>query len=72
MKAGVLALQGDFREHARVLALAGATPREVRTPEDLESVRAWLSGDRACPLVVDAKVTSKRGSWWLEEAFRGH
>ena len=22
--------------------------------------------------VVDAKVSSARGSWWLEEAFRGH
>jgi pyridoxal 5'-phosphate synthase pdxT subunit len=35
MKAGVLALQGDFREHARILAEAGATPVEVRTPGDL-------------------------------------
>ena len=35
MKAGVLALQGDFREHARMLAAAGASPLEVRTPEDL-------------------------------------
>ena len=35
MKAGVLALQGDFREHARMLAAAGAAPVEVRTPEDL-------------------------------------
>jgi pyridoxal 5'-phosphate synthase pdxT subunit len=26
VKAGVLALQGDFREHARVLAAAGASP----------------------------------------------
>ena len=31
MKAGVLALQGDFREHARALETAGATPIEVRT-----------------------------------------
>ncbi len=38
MKAGVLALQGDFREHARVFADAGATPIEVRTPEDLSRV----------------------------------
>lgn len=38
MKAGVLALQGDFREHARMLASAGASPREVRTPEDLAEV----------------------------------
>jgi 5'-phosphate synthase pdxT subunit len=38
MKAGVLALQGDFREHARMFAAAGATPVLVRTPEDLASV----------------------------------
>ena len=38
MKAGVLALQGDFREHARTLADAGATPVEVRTPDELSSV----------------------------------
>ncbi len=38
MKAGVLALQGDFREHARAFADAGATPIEVRTAEDLARV----------------------------------
>ena len=38
MKAGVLALQGDFREHALVLAAAGASPVEVRTPQDLSGV----------------------------------
>jgi 5'-phosphate synthase pdxT subunit len=38
VKAGVLALQGDFREHARVFADAGATPIEVRTPEQLAQV----------------------------------
>jgi 5'-phosphate synthase pdxT subunit len=38
VKAGVLALQGDFREHARVLSAAGATPVEVRTAEQLSDV----------------------------------
>ena len=38
MKAGVLALQGDFREHAQMFAECGATPVLVRTPEDLASV----------------------------------
>lgn len=38
MKAGVLALQGDFREHAAMLAECGATPVFVRTPEELASV----------------------------------
>jgi len=38
MKAGVLALQGDFREHARMFADVGATAIEVRTPEQLADV----------------------------------
>ena len=38
MKAGVLALQGDFREHASAFAAAGATPVEVRMPADLAEV----------------------------------
>ena len=38
MKAGVLALQGDFREHAHVFADLGASPVEVRTPSDLAEV----------------------------------
>jgi thiamine pyrophosphate-dependent acetolactate synthase large subunit-like protein len=44
----------------------------VRGPDDLAGVRRWLAGTPARPLVVDAKVTAARGSWWLEEAFRGH
>ena len=42
MKAGVLALQGDFREHARALAAAGATPVEVRRPEHLADVQCLV------------------------------
>ena len=38
MKVGVLALQGDFEAHATILSSAGATPVEVRTPDDLASV----------------------------------
>jgi len=38
MKAGVLALQGDFREHAGAFAELGAWPVEVRTAEDLSRV----------------------------------
>jgi len=38
VKAGVLALQGDFREHAAMFAAADATPVFVRTPEDLAAV----------------------------------
>ncbi|MBA3552316.1 MAG: pyridoxal 5'-phosphate synthase glutaminase subunit PdxT [Actinobacteria bacterium] len=38
MKAGVLAVQGDFREHALMFAECGATPVLVRTPAELGSV----------------------------------
>jgi pyridoxal 5'-phosphate synthase pdxT subunit len=42
MKVGVLALQGDVREHVLVLADAGASPVEVRTREQLEDVSALV------------------------------
>jgi 5'-phosphate synthase pdxT subunit len=35
---GVLAIQGDFEAHARVLRELGAEPRTVRTAEDLEDL----------------------------------
>lgn len=38
LRVGVLALQGDFREHARVLASLGADVVLVRRPEDLDTV----------------------------------
>ena len=42
MKAGVLALQGDFREHARMLDAAGATAVEVRTAAQLAEVECLV------------------------------
>ncbi|MFI6659818.1 thiamine pyrophosphate-binding protein [Streptomyces sp. NPDC050523] len=44
----------------------------VRTPADLKAVGDWVAGPRSAPLLIDAKVTRDHGSWWLEEAFRGH
>lgn len=41
-KVGVLALQGDVREHCSALSDAGATPIEVRVPEDLSGVDALV------------------------------
>lgn len=38
MKIGVLALQGDFAEHAAMLDSIGVEPVEVRLPADLESL----------------------------------
>jgi acetolactate synthase-1/2/3 large subunit len=59
----------DLAAIARGFGCVGIT---VRTPADLAGVRDWLAGERDRPLLVDAKVTRARGSWWLEEAFRGH
>ncbi len=39
---GVLALQGDFEAHARMLGDLGADTVEVRTPEQLRSVRGLV------------------------------
>jgi 5'-phosphate synthase pdxT subunit len=41
-RAGVLALQGDFREHALALAVAGADPVLVRSPGDLAGLAALI------------------------------
>jgi 5'-phosphate synthase pdxT subunit len=38
----VLALQGDFEAHARLLARLGARAREVRVPADLEGLDALV------------------------------
>jgi len=38
LRIGVLALQGNFREHAAVLRRLGAEPVEVRLPEHLEGL----------------------------------
>jgi pyridoxal 5'-phosphate synthase pdxT subunit len=38
MKIGILAVQGDFREHAAMLRRLGAEPVEVRKPEQLEEL----------------------------------
>jgi 5'-phosphate synthase pdxT subunit len=39
---GVLALQGDFEAHARILQKLGATAREVRVPADLDGLDAMI------------------------------
>ncbi len=59
----------DIAAIARGFGFSAVTVRRV---EDLDEVRTWLDGPRARPLLIDAKVTAERGSWWLEEAFRGY
>ena len=50
----------------------GADGVIVRSLADLDPVEAWLAGSRQRPLVIDAKISSDGGSWWLQEAFRAH
>ena len=59
----------DLASIARGFGCAGHT---VRGPGDLAVVGDWLAAGPDRPLLLDAKVVSTRGSWWLEEAFRGH
>jgi 5'-phosphate synthase pdxT subunit len=42
VKIGILALQGDVREHSSALEAAGATPVTVKTQEQLSSVDALV------------------------------
>ncbi|MGV9779327.1 thiamine pyrophosphate-binding protein [Streptosporangium sp. NPDC003464] len=59
----------DIAAIARGFGCAAVT---VRDRADLAAVAGWLDGPRDRPLLVHAKVSRARGSWWLEEAFRGH
>jgi acetolactate synthase-1/2/3 large subunit len=59
----------DIAAIGRGFGFEGITVREAA---DLTPVRSWLDGPRERPLLIDAKITSAHGSWWLEEAFRGH
>jgi thiamine pyrophosphate-dependent acetolactate synthase large subunit-like protein len=59
----------DLAAIARGFGLDGVT---VRCKDDLHAVASWLAGDRARPLLVDAKIVDDGGSWWLQDAFRGH
>jgi thiamine pyrophosphate-dependent acetolactate synthase large subunit-like protein len=60
------------RDLAAIARGYGMRALTVRAPDDLAPVTDWLRGPRAEPLLIDAKVTRGRASWWLEEAFRGH
>ena len=61
--------QTDVAAIARGFGLDGVTVRRIG---DLDAVATWLDGDRARPLLIDAKIVDDGGSWWLKDAFRGH
>jgi thiamine pyrophosphate-dependent acetolactate synthase large subunit-like protein len=49
----------------------GAQGITVRSVADVTPVAEWASNPQGV-MVVDAKVASDGGSWWLAEAFKGH
>ncbi|WP_458106645.1 thiamine pyrophosphate-binding protein [Arthrobacter sp. R3-55] len=71
--ASVVFPETDIAAIARGFGAEGVT---VRTVADLEAVRPWIAayeaGTQDRPLVIDAKIASDGGSWWLAEAFQGH
>ena len=66
VKIGILAVQGDFREHAAVLRRLGVEPVEVRKPEQL----AELDG-LVIPGGESTAITRLIRIYGLEEAVRG-
>ncbi len=67
--ASVVFPETDFAAIGRGFGAEGIT---VRTLADLDAVKQWLASDPTAPLVIDAKITSDGGAWWLAEAFKGH
>ena len=65
MRIGVLAIQGDFREHANVLRRLGADPVEVRKPEELGGLDGLvIPGGESTAIMRLARI------YGLEEALR--
>jgi pyridoxal 5'-phosphate synthase pdxT subunit len=65
LKIGILAVQGDFREHAAMLRRLGAEPVEVRKPEQLDDVDGLvIPGGESTAIMRLVRI------YGLEEALR--
>ena len=67
LRVGVLAVQGDFAAHARVLRELGAQPVEVRTPEQLRDLDGLI-----IPGGESTTITMGMAAAGLDEAVREH
>ena len=67
LRVGVLASQGDFAAHVRMLAELGADAREVRTPADIDGLDALVSPGGESTTI--SKAIERDG---LEPAIRAH
>jgi pyridoxal 5'-phosphate synthase pdxT subunit len=65
VKIGILAVQGDFREHAEMLRRLGADPVEVRKPDQLEELDGLIiPGGESTAIMRLVRI------YGLEEALR--
>ena len=66
LRIGVLAVQGNFREHAAVLRRLGADPVEVRLPGELDGLDGLI-----IPGGESTAITRLMRLYGLDEALRG-
>jgi pyridoxal 5'-phosphate synthase pdxT subunit len=66
LRIGVLAVQGNFREHAAVLRRLGAEPFEVRLPGELDGLDGLI-----IPGGESTAITRLMRLYGLDEALRG-
>ncbi len=66
LRIGVLAVQGNFREHAAVLRRLGAEPVEVRLPEQLDALDGLI-----IPGGESTAIARLMRLYGLDEAVRG-
>jgi 5'-phosphate synthase pdxT subunit len=66
LRIGILAVQGNFREHAAMLRRLGADPVEVRLPEQLEGLDGLI-----IPGGESTAITRLIRLYGLEDAIRG-
>jgi 5'-phosphate synthase pdxT subunit len=66
LRIGVLAVQGNFREHAAVLRRLGAEPVEVRLPRELDGIDGLI-----IPGGESTAITRLMALYGLDEALRG-
>ena len=73
LRIGVLAVQGNFREHAAVLRRLGAEPVEVRLPAQLDGLDGLIPGRRVDgDHAADAPLRDRRGASLVRRAGLRH
>src|SRR5699024_10489415 len=63
-----------FRRRGIASIASGSGAEEVTDadPWDVDAVVGWIGRKANTPLVIDARIASDGGAWWLQEAFSNH